>query len=69
MSRKLKTRGQHPNDGVTIATDRQILADNVGIAAKSSLPQAVGQNRDLWTILVVFSVLKCSTDDGIDSQD
>ena len=64
----MKTRRQHSNHGVTITIQRERTTDNSRIATESALPEAVSQNRDLWPTLSVFTGLKGSSKNRIDTE-
>src|SRR5687768_17554744 len=66
--RELKSRGQDSDDLVTLAVDRDAATDDVWIAAEASLPQAVSQDRDSWSTLLVFTGLECSAEERLDAE-
>src|SRR5262249_12971023 len=66
--RKLKTRRQHSNHGVTIAIQRERATDDALIASEPALPKAVSQNRDLWSTLSIFTSMKRAAENRIDAE-
>src|SRR6185369_12742861 len=66
---KLKIRRQHTDHGVALAVERERASNDSRIAAEASLPHAVSQHRDSWTILRVFAGLEGSSERGIDPKD
>ncbi len=65
---KLKTSRQYADDGVAISVERDRAADDARVATKSSLPQAVSQDRDSWTTLSIFAALESPAEKCIDAE-
>ncbi len=61
-ARKRETIGHHADDGVGLAVQFESAADDAGIAAEFSLPQAVAEEHFAVMSWVVFFIEKCAAE-------